>query len=137
MFIEAVEPLNVTVSESNETIRLRPFQPQDLPESQALKLLAKCPGTVRLYIPPSLDALQPGVSISWHSPLFGWVTGQVAMEPEHGWLVIRGHSVTGNLALVNVEWGLRIEKPQQEGNPTRRNGAQNESDGVEHDRIEV
>ncbi len=111
MIIEAIEPLNVTVLDSHETIRLRPFAPQDLPESQALKLLAKCPGTVRLYVPPSSDALQSGVSISWCSPMFGRVHGQVAMEPENGWLVIRGHSVTGNLALVNVEWGLRIQNP--------------------------
>ena len=112
MIIEAIEPLNVTVLDSHETIRLRPFAPQDLPESQALKLLAKCPGTVRLYVPPSPNALQSGVLISWHSPLFGRVHGRVAMEPENGWLVIRCHSVTGKLALVNVEWGLRIEKPQ-------------------------
>ncbi len=118
MIIEAVEPLNVTVSESNETIRLRPFQPQDLPESQALKLLAKCPGTVRLYVPPSFDDLRPGVAISWHSPLFGWVTGQVAMEPENGWLVIKCHSVTGNLALVNIEWGLCIEQQPKGSNET-------------------
>ncbi len=110
MIIEAIEPLNVTVLDSHETTRLRPFAPQDLPESQALKLLAKCPGTVRLYVPPSSNDLQSGVSISWYSPLFGRVHGQVAMEPENGWLVIRCHSVTGNLALVNVEWGLHIEK---------------------------
>jgi len=118
LIIEAIEPLNVTVLDSHETIRLRPFAPQDLPESQALKLLAKCPGTVRLYVPPSSDALQSGVSISWHSPMFGRVHGQVAMEPENGWLVIRCHSVTGNLALVNVEWGLCIEKQPKGSNET-------------------
>ncbi len=110
MIIEALEPLTVEITDSHETIHLRPFIPQDLPESQALKLLAKVPDKVRLYHPPSSDDLQPGMSISWDSPLFGRVHGQVAMEPENGWLVIRCHSVTGNLALVNVEWGLRIEK---------------------------
>ncbi len=110
MIVEVTEPLNVNILATQETIRLRPDAPQDLPEEQALKLLAKCPGTVRLYVPPSSDALQSGVSISWHSPLFGRVHGQVAMEPENGWLVIRCHSITGALALVNVEWGLCIEK---------------------------
>jgi len=112
LIIEALEPLTVEITDSHETIHLRPFTPQDLPESQALKLLAKVPDKVRLYHHPSSDELQPGRSISWHSPLFGRVRGQVAMVPENGWLVIRCHSITGALALVNVEWGLRIEKPQ-------------------------
>ena len=55
MIIEAIEPLNVTIAETHETIHLRPFTPQDLPESQALNLLAKVPDKVRQQWAPLIE----------------------------------------------------------------------------------
>ncbi len=48
--------------------------------------------------------LRPGMWVEWDSPLFGPCSGEVAMEPEGGWLVVREHSVTGDLALINTAW---------------------------------
>ena len=63
---------------------------------------------------PSAE-LQPGVWVEWDSPLFGRCVGQVAMTPESGWLVVRHHSVTGDLALLSVDWikGVSKEKPNE------------------------
>ena len=54
--------------------------------------------------------LSPGANITWDSPLFGNCIGEVAMAPEGGWVVVRTHSVTGNLALVKLDWGVRRVK---------------------------
>jgi len=110
MIIEATQPLEVFISDLQETIHLEPLIPRDLPEEQALKLLAKVPGKVRIYNPVSGKDFKPGTLISWHSPLFGRVNGEVAMEPESGWFVVRCHSVTGGLALISMDWDLRVEK---------------------------
>ena len=83
--------------------------PTDLPETYALKLLTKASDTVRVFKPVVPEDLQPGTTISWQSPLFGRVQGEVAMLPEGGWLVVRCHSVTGDLALVKLDWHIRIE----------------------------
>lgn len=60
----------------------------------------------------ALSGFQVGSWMSWNSPLFGRCSGQVAMEPEKGWCVVRCHSVTGDLALINLEWDVRVEPPQ-------------------------
>ena len=109
MIVEATEPLRVVIEDSGETIRLKPYVPTDLPETYALKLLTKASDTVRVFKPVVPEDLQPGTTISWQSPLFGRVQGEVAMLPEGGWLVVRCHSVTGDLALVKLDWHIRIE----------------------------
>ena len=38
--------------------------------------------------------------IEWDNPLLGRRKGKVVMSPEKGWLVVRHHSVTGDLALL-------------------------------------
>ena len=103
MIIEAVKPLRVVLSDVNEVIRLTPGIPRDLPEEYALKLLAKASRVVRIVEPVSAEKLIPGVWISWKSPLLGICNGQIAMSPEKGWLVVRRHSVTGNLALIALD----------------------------------
>ncbi len=63
---------------------------------------------------PSAE-LQPGVWVEWESPLFGRCVGQVAMTPESGWLVVRAHSVTGDLALIHVDWNVRVCERNENG----------------------
>ena len=44
------------------------------------------------------------------SPLFGEVTGIVALPPDRGILVIRDHSVTEEMATIPLEWVIRVEE---------------------------
>ena len=118
MLIEARRPMRVLIPDGE--IRLDPGRPMDLPEDQALKLLVKAGGQVRpiaLITELNLDQLIPGVWIEWVSPLWGHCQGQVAMSPESGWFVVRSHSVTGDLALIHVNWNVRLRLRQpRDGN---------------------
>ena len=76
------------------------------------------------YLVPAivnLDQLRPGVWVEWESPLLGHCHGHVAMSPEDGWFVVRGHSVTGNLALIHIGWEVRVMPgpPPTENSPPR------------------
>jgi hypothetical protein len=102
LLIEALIALQVKLPEKE--ITFEPGQSVNLPEELALKLLERAAGKVRVVTPPVLADLIPGAKIVWESPLFGQCTGEIALPPENGWLVVRSHSVTGNLALVNVDW---------------------------------
>ena len=109
MLIEAARPMRVLIPDGE--IRLEPGRPIDLPEDQALKLLVKAGGHVRRVEPiteQNLDQLLLGVWVEWDSPSLGHCQGQVAMSPEDGWFVVRGHSVTGNLALIHISWDVRV-----------------------------
>ena len=109
MLIEATRPIRVLIPDGE--LRLDPGRPMDLPEAQALKLLVKAGGHVRRVEPITalnLDQLRPGVWVEWESPLLGHCHGHVAMSPEDGWFVVRGHSVTGNLALIHSGWDVRV-----------------------------
>ncbi len=65
----------------------------------------------------SVGGLHPGTWVEWNSPLFGRCSGQVAMSPESGWFVVRSHSVTGDLALIHVNWNVRLRLRQpRDGN---------------------
>ncbi len=59
---------------------------------------------------PRPSDLEPGTLVEWDSPLFGPSSGEVALSPEGGWVVVRTHSVTGNLAFVKLDWGVRRVK---------------------------
>ncbi len=102
MLIEALIALQVKLPEGELTVESG--QSINLPEELAFKLLERAAGKVRVVPPPVLADLIPGAKIVWESPLFGQCTGEIALSPENGWLVVRSHSVTGNLALVNVDW---------------------------------
>ncbi len=115
--LEALEPL--TYRWPDGEVRLEPGKPVSLPDERARKLLAKAQGKVRPVEPlskPDSGQVLPGVWVAWHSPLFGECRAQVAMAPENGWFVVRSHSVTGDLALIHLNWGVRIveDLPPQE-----------------------
>lgn len=100
--IEALVPLQVKLP--GKALQVEAGQSVNLPEELAFKLLERATGKVRVVTPPVLADLIPGAKVFWESPLFGQCTGEIALPPENGWLVVRSHSVTGNLALVNVDW---------------------------------
>ena len=102
MLIEALTALQVKLPEKN--LQVEAGETVDLPPQLAAKLLEKAKGKVRVLDPPLLADLKNGARIVWESPLFGQCSGEVALPPEHGWLVVRSHSVTGNLALIHVDW---------------------------------
>ncbi len=90
-------------------LRVEPGQLVNLPKELAFKLLEKAAGKVRVVASPVLADLISGAKIVWDSPIVGPCTGEIALPPENGWLVVRNHSVTGNLALVNVDWIRQAE----------------------------
>lgn len=102
MLIEALTLLQMELP--GKVLTVEPGQSVNLPEELAFKLLERAAGKVRVVAPPVLADLISGAKIVWESPLFGQCTGEIALPPENGWLVVRSHSVTGNLALVNVDW---------------------------------
>ncbi len=112
MKVEALKPICLHIAETGADIQLKPMVPTELPEAQALKLLAKGIGKVRLFHPVEPSQVRGGDTLSWNSPLFGRCTGIVALEPENGWCVVRGHSVTGDLALINLDWDVKVELPR-------------------------
>ncbi|MDR4485125.1 MAG: hypothetical protein R3B95_18295 [Nitrospirales bacterium] len=110
MLIEALMTLRLKLPDRD--LRVAAGQTVNLPDELALKLLERAAGKVRAVAPPVLADLISGAKIVWESPLFGKCTGEIALPPENGWLVVRSHSVTGNLALVNVDW-VHAEKRTQ------------------------
>ena len=120
--LEALEPL--TYRWPDGEVRLEPGKPVSLPDERARRLLAKAQGKVRA-IELAAQAVQgqflPDAWIAWHSPLFGECRGQLAMAPENGWLVVRCHSVTGDLALIRIGWDVRVipGPPPTETSPPR------------------
>ena len=107
MLIEALAPLLVQLPDKE--LRVEPGHSVNLPEELAFKLLERAAGKVRVVAPPVLADLILGAKIVWESPPFGPCSGEIALPPENGWLVVRSHSVTGNLALVNVDWIRQYE----------------------------
>jgi len=101
VWIEVLIPLQIKLPDRE--LCLRAGQLQNLPDALATRLVKHASGKVRIVDPPTLESLQPGAWVSWESPLFGRGTGQIALAPENGWLVVRYHSVTGNLGLVRVD----------------------------------
>ncbi len=112
MILEALELL--TYRWPDGEVRLEPGKPVSLPDERARRLLAKAQGKVRpveTLTKPDPGQVSPDVWVAWHSPLFGECTAQVAMAPENGWFVVRCHSVTGDLALIHLNWDVRIIPP--------------------------
>jgi len=109
MKVEALLPICLHIAETGQDIQLKPMIPTELPEAQALKLLAKGAGKVRLFHPVESSQVRVGDTLSWKSPMFGRCTGLVALEPENGWCVVRCHSVTGDLALIHLDWDVKVE----------------------------
>ena len=54
-------------------------------------------------------ALSVGMTIWWHSPLFGEVHGLVALPPTQGMVCVRDHPITGQTVFVPVVWIVRVE----------------------------
>ena len=102
MLIEALAPLQVKLPEKE--LRVEAGQTMNLPQQFAIKLLEKAPGKVRVLDPPILADLTRGARVIWESPLFGQCSGEIALLPENGWVVVHCHSVTGNVALVHLDW---------------------------------
>ncbi len=47
--------------------------------------------------------LLPGSTVKWESPGIGRRSGEVAMAPEGGWLIVRDRSVTGKLFWIKID----------------------------------
>ena len=92
-----------------KNLHVSPGETINLPPALAIKFLERAKGKVRVLEPPLLAELTTGARVMWDSPLFGQCSGEVALCPENGWLVVRGHSVTGNLALIHVDWIRRVQ----------------------------
>ena len=118
MWIEALTPLQIKLPDRE--LCLMAGQLRDLPDPLAAKLVEKAPGKVRVVDPSAIESLQPGAWVFWESSLFGRCTGQIALAPENGWLVVRCHSVTGDLSLVKVD-GIWSEV---KGEPSLPHGSQ-------------
>ena len=118
MWIEALTPLRIKLPDRE--LCLMAGQLRDLPDDLATRLVEHASGKVRVVNPSVVESLQPGAWVCWDSPLFGMCTGQIALAPENGWLVVRCHSVTGNLALIKVD-GIR---PEVTGEPFLPHGGQ-------------
>ena len=117
MWIEALTPLRIKLPDRE--LRLMAGQLRDLPDDLATRLIEHASGKVRVVDPSGVESLQPGAWVLCNSPLFGMCTGQIALAPENGWLVVRCHTVTGNLALVQVD-GIRPMGPGQDLTPEQR-----------------
>ncbi len=87
---------------------------------------------------PDLATVREGQRIWWASPLFGEATGIVALGPDRGWVVVRQHSVTGDLALVKLDWVTRIGEETKEGHDETEDfgNSGGEAPGNESDRDE-
>ena len=98
MFVSVTWPFVLHLPDGN--IHLKPGRLIELhlPEVQAHAFFSdqKAKAHVR--------TLEIGSRVAWRSPLFGTCTGRVALLPEGGWLVVRDHSSTGELALIQVGW---------------------------------
>ncbi len=55
--------------------------------------------------------LSVGLTIWWHSPLFGAVHGLVALPPDQGMVCVSEHSVTGGTVWIPLEWVTSVEEP--------------------------
>ena len=127
MLIEPLERLTVKTPEGVRT--LEPGTTYDLPEPQAEKLLAKVPGKVRVVDPmPSPEGLcfelnanrpdggQPtpedfipsGTRITYRSPLFGELSGEVIEDK--GAVVWLWHSIRECEACIPRAWVMGIQK---------------------------
>jgi len=118
MWIEALTPLRIKLPDRD--LCLTAGQLRDLSDDLATRLVQHASGKVRVVDPSVVENLQPGAWVSWESPLFGRCTGQIALAPENSWLVVRCHSVTGDLSLVKVD-GIR---PEVKGEPSLPHGSQ-------------
>ena len=119
MWIEALTSLQIKLPD--QELFLMAGQLRDLPDHLATRLAQKTSGKIRIVDPSGVESLQPGAWVLWNSPLFGMCSGQVALAPENGWLVVQCHSVTGNLALVKVD-GIRPRGPGEDPLPGNSSG---------------
>ena len=109
MLIQALQPLIVQFPDRQVTLKAGSLA--ELKDEEARTLVRQAQGKVR--------ALVQGAWIKWRSPLFSPdPCGQVAMLPENGWIVVRRHSVTGNLALVEVKWIIEILPAEPDQQPS-------------------
>ena len=118
MWIEALIPLQIKLPDRE--LYLMAGQLRDLPDDLVAMLVKHVSGKVRVVDPSAVENLQPGAWVLWESPLFGRCKGQIALAPENGWVVVRCHSVTGDLSLVKVD-GIRSEV---KGEPSLPHGSQ-------------
>ncbi len=102
MLLEAVDrPIRYRLADGRE-IRLEPGRSVDLPDPQALKLLAKAQGRVKLAS-TDLPRFQPGTWIEWDSPLFGRLRGELLGFREDGRLEVF-HPVTQTVTPIPQTW---------------------------------
>jgi hypothetical protein len=85
---------------------LEPGIPVNLPDDRARRLLAKAPKQV-CVVRAVDEPLQAGDLISWRSPVVGIRTGELAMQPEQGWIVVRCPSETVRFIGIPQEWMVR------------------------------
>lgn len=96
MLIEATTPLRLKLP--TEEVHLQPGVPVDLPFPYAQRLLERAPGKVR--------ALVPGDRVSWISPLFGRLSGELigvrTME-----MVVVYHPLAETIREIPLAWLTR------------------------------
>lgn len=98
MRIEALRPLHIRRAAGD--LHLRPGVPVDLPDDDAIRLLAKKPDAVR-------PVVKPGDHVEWLSPALPKQQGEVlAINPDGTFEVY--HPLTDILCRLPLAWVTRI-----------------------------
>lgn len=106
MLLEATgKPIKYCLRDGREIV-LRPGAPVNLPEAPARKLLERAPGKVRAVRTDPILAVEPGSTVTWDSPLFGRVTGQVMAVCVDGFLEVH-HPLTKQPTTIPLSWMVR------------------------------
>jgi hypothetical protein len=99
MRIEVLRPLHIRRRAGGEDLHLKPG-PIDLPDDDAVKLLAKKPDAVRL-------AVQPGDRVEWLSPALPKQEGEVLAIYDDGTFEVY-HPLTEILCRLPLAWVTRV-----------------------------
>jgi len=106
LLIEALRPLVVHTHE--KTIYLTPGRPVNFPDSDALRLLDKAPGKVRVVVSGRGSSdIRPGVWVEWQSPALLPCRGEVLAVYENETFEIF-HPLTERLCRLPVAWITQV-----------------------------
>lgn len=108
MLIEALRPLHIR--RANGDLHLKPGCPVDLPDEDAVRLLAKKPDAVR-------PVIRPGDLVEWLSPALPKQQGEVLAV--HGDSFTIFHPLAETLCRLPISWITRVvEAPTNPEEPT-------------------
>lgn len=97
MIVEATKRLKVRLPDQD--IWLEPGSPAEIPDEQAHRLLRKAPGKVRVVS----KRMVPGSMITWFSPLFGLLSGELLAVLDDGQIEVF-HPLTEKLVRIPQAW---------------------------------